>query len=82
MASISEQFVALNLSPEEMESYQKKFKAFDLDKDGILSIREFAAMSKVFGYKLSKEEIMVSSLISFLTYLINRNSQLNGFRFV
>ena len=53
------QVARLNLTPEEMDSYRKKFNAFDLNKDGVITMREFAAVSKVFGYKLSKKELMV-----------------------
>ena len=60
----------LNLSAEDMEAYRKKFNAFDLNKDGVISMREFAAVSKVFGYKLSKIELMVSA--SFLVVRVIR----------
>lgn len=59
MATATEKLALLNLPAEEIESYKRKFKAFDLDKDGVLSIREFATVSRVFGYKLSREEILV-----------------------
>jgi Ca2+-binding EF-hand superfamily protein len=48
------------LSPEELAAYKKQFIAIDLNKDGLITPREFATVSKVCGYKLEKEEIMVS----------------------
>jgi Ca2+-binding EF-hand superfamily protein len=58
-----QQVAALNLTPEQLNQYHKKFDAFDLNKDGIISLREFAAVSKVFGYHLSKEEILVDYIL-------------------
>ena len=56
----AQQVAALNLSPTVLAAYRKKFDAFDLNKDGIITRREFLAVSKVFGYSLTSEEIMVS----------------------
>eukprot|EP00918_Siedleckia_nematoides_P074514 GHVU01162809.1.p1 GENE.GHVU01162809.1~~GHVU01162809.1.p1 ORF type:complete len:273 (-),score=42.03 GHVU01162809.1:3325-4086(-) len=47
----------LNLPPAEYAIYKRKFDAFDLNKDGIISLREFATVSKVMGYRLDKDEI-------------------------
>lgn len=49
---------ALNLTQEQILQYQKKFNAFDLNRDGVISLREFAAVSKVFGYHLTRDEIL------------------------
>ena len=68
MASAAERVTALQLSAEQMAAYQKKFNAFDLNNDGVITMREFAAVSQVFGYKLSKEEIMVNCIQSALPY--------------
>jgi len=49
---------SMNLPPEVLARYRKKFDALDLNKDGIVTLREFASVSKVFGYNLSREEIL------------------------
>lgn len=59
MATSEQRVAQLRLSEEQLAAYQKKFNTFDLNKDGVITMREFAAVSKVFGYKLSKEEILV-----------------------
>jgi len=40
-----------------LEKYKKRFDAIDLNKDGKISLREFAAVGRVFGYDLSYEEL-------------------------
>ena len=50
-----------NLPPALIAKYRKRFDAFDLNKDGIVTLREMATVAKVLGYKLTKEEIMVRS---------------------
>ena len=40
--------------------YRRKFNTFDLNKDGVISVREFAAVSRVMGFKLSRQDILVS----------------------
>ena len=50
----------LNIAQDQMARYVKKFDAFDLNKDGIVSLREFAAVSRVFGYNLTRDEVLVS----------------------
>lgn len=60
----SAEVAKLNLSPAMKAAYKKKFDAFDLNKDGIITRREFLAVSKVFGYSLTSEEIMVSAFCS------------------
>ena len=60
MATPRDKVMALNLSSDELNNYRRRFAALDLNKDGIVELREFVAVSKVFGYKLSKEEILVS----------------------
>ena len=42
-----------------IQAYKRKFDAIDLNRDGIITIREMATVSKVFGYKLATEELMV-----------------------
>ena len=42
-----------------LEKYKKRFDAIDLNKDGKISLREFAAVGRVFGYDLSYEELQV-----------------------
>ena len=54
-----EAFQALNLAPDVVARYQRRFNAIDLNKDGVITLREMAAVSKVFGYKLSIEELGV-----------------------
>lgn len=66
MATASEKLQSLSLTSDELDGYRRKFKAFDLDKDGVLSIREFATVSRVFGYKLTRDEILVSLLFYFM----------------
>jgi Ca2+-binding EF-hand superfamily protein len=56
-----EKVAALNLTAEQTAQYRRKFDSFDLNKDGVISLREFAAVSKVFGYHLTKDEILVCS---------------------
>ena len=63
----SDEVAAMNLSPAVMAAYRKKFNAFDLNKDGIITRREFLAVSKVFGYSLTSEEIMVRVIMGSLT---------------
>lgn len=46
-----------NLSQQDLAKYKKRFDAIDLNKDGIITVREMAAVSKVFGYKLSLDEL-------------------------
>jgi len=41
-----------------IQAYKRKFDAIDLNRDGIITIREMATVSKVFGYKLATEELM------------------------
>jgi len=48
----------MNLQPDVLARYRKKFDALDLNKDGIVTLSEFASVSKVFGYNLSREEIL------------------------
>lgn len=60
-----QQVAALNLTTEQLNQYHRKFDAFDLNKDGIISLREFAAVSKVFGYHLTKEEILVDYILMY-----------------
>ena len=43
-----------------LASYKAKFDAFDLNRNGIISMREFAAVSMRSGFKMSKEDIIVS----------------------
>jgi len=47
-----------------LKAYKTKFNAFDLNRNGIISMREFAAVSMRSGYKMSKEDIIVSIVIS------------------
>jgi len=49
---------SLNLSPAVLAAYRKKFETFDLNKDGLITRREFMAVSKVFGYHLTNEELV------------------------
>lgn len=49
---------SMNLPPDLLTRYRRKFNALDLNKDGIVTLREFASVSKVFGYNLTKEEIL------------------------
>ena len=42
-----------------IQAYKRKFDAIDLNRDGIITIREMATVGKVFGYKLATEELMV-----------------------
>ena len=49
-----------DLSPEDIAKNRRKFNVFDLDKDGLITHREMATVSKVMGYKLSREELLVS----------------------
>ena len=49
----------LNLSQEDIERYRRKFNAIDLNKDGIITLREMYAISKVMGYRMSIHELMV-----------------------
>ena len=39
--------------------YKKKFDNFDINKDGIISVAEFTAVSKIFGYSLTNDDIRV-----------------------
>ena len=55
-------FQSLNLSPAILAKYQRRFNAIDLNKDGVITLREMAAVSKVFGYKLTIPELAVSDL--------------------
>lgn len=57
MATPQEKVAQLNLTVDELSSYRRRFAALDLNKDGIVELREFVAVSKVFGYRLTKEEI-------------------------
>ncbi len=50
----------LNLSPQMIAQYRRKFNVLDLNKDGVVNLREFAAISRVLGYKFAREEIVVS----------------------
>jgi len=80
----------MNLPPEVLARYRKKFDALDLNKDGIVTLREFASVSKVFGYNLSREEILdifgrkdldESGGISFDEFVVamrNRSGQYQG----
>lgn len=43
-----------------LEKYKKRFDAIDLNKDGKITLREFAAVGRVFGYDLSYEELQVN----------------------
>jgi len=58
-AELNEQrFKELNLQEDVLAQYRKRFDALDLNKDGIVELREFAAVSRIFGYNLSKDAIM------------------------
>ena len=57
----AQRLAELNLSPEEQARYKKKFDSFDLNKDGMIDLREFQAVSKIFGYTLGRDEILVST---------------------
>ena len=48
-----------DVSPEVLAAYKRKFDAIDLNKDGLIELREMAAISRVFGYKLSIDELRV-----------------------
>lgn len=50
--------IELNLPAELLAQYRRKFDALDLNKDGIIEFREFATVSRVFGYSLSRQEIL------------------------
>jgi Ca2+-binding EF-hand superfamily protein len=54
----AQRLAELNLSPEEQARYKKKFDSFDLNKDGMIDLREFQAVSKIFGYTLGRDEIL------------------------
>jgi len=54
-----DQVSGMNLPPDLLAKYRKKFDALDLNKDGIVTLREFASVSRVFGYNLTREEILV-----------------------
>ena len=58
---LTPKLINLKLSTDELTGYRRRFAALDLNKDGIVELREFVAVSKVFGYKLSKEEILVGN---------------------
>jgi calmodulin len=45
------------LPPQVLNAYRKRFDAIDLNKDGIITLREIATVGKVFGYKLTKPEL-------------------------
>jgi len=64
---------AMNLTPEQLSQYQRKFDAFDLNKDGTISLREFATVGKVFGYHLTKDEILVRKLYCMILDLSKHN---------
>lgn len=67
-----QRFKELNLPEDVLAQYRKRFDALDLNKDGIVELREFAAVSRVFGYNLSRDEIMVSGQWSaFRTMMTN-----------
>ena len=50
----------MNISADLVEQYRRRFNVLDLNKDGVVNLREFAAISRVLGYKFSKEEVLVS----------------------
>lgn len=49
-----------NMSPEKLAMWQRRFNAIDLNKDGVISLREMAAVGRVLGYHFSVEELMVN----------------------
>ena len=49
-----------DLTSEQLSAFRKKFDAIDLNKDGVIELREMAAISRVFGYRLSLDELRVS----------------------
>jgi Ca2+-binding EF-hand superfamily protein len=58
MASLQQQVVELGLTREEIYQYKRRFAAFDRNRNGFVDLREFVAVSKAFGYKVSKEDIL------------------------
>ncbi len=60
----------LNLSFEEIERYRRKFNAIDLNKDGIITLREMYAISKVMGYRMSIHELMVCINIPYMASIL------------
>lgn len=45
---------------EQIARYRRAFNMFDINKNGVLEAQELAAVAKVLGYKLPKEQIFVS----------------------
>ena len=60
-----EKVLAMGASPELMHQYKKKFDVLDLNKDGVVSLREFAAVSRVLGYKFTRDECKVRQIIEY-----------------
>ena len=58
----------LQLPPEEIAKFRRKFDAIDLNKDGIITLREMYMISRVFGYHLTLEELQVK--LKFIYYFI------------
>ena len=58
-AEVREKLKELNISDEQLAVYKRRFNVLDLNHDGVINLREFAAISRVLGYKFSKEEILV-----------------------
>jgi len=46
-----------NIPDPVIQQYKKRFDAIDLNKDGVISLREIATIGKVFGYRLSIHEL-------------------------
>ena len=59
-----------DLTSEQISAFRKKFDAIDLNKDGVIELREMAAISRVFGYRLSLDELRVSKAILNVQYHI------------
>ena len=57
---------SFDLTPEELERYRKKFDLFDRNKDGIIGMREFQAVSKVMGFRMLPEELEVCHILTLL----------------
>ena len=47
--------MAENISPEDLEELKEAFEAYDLNKDGSLSLEEFKECMKKMGISISEE---------------------------
>ena len=63
MSALKSGQTAARFSPQELRRYREQFQAYDLNKDGVISVMEMLLVTRNLGYRLSPEAIKVGLLV-------------------